>query len=461
MESLPHIIYDSNLQINGLSYCDTIAQSARIGLDETTAAQTEIDTPNRERQLLLLKQERAAQNTEVGCLAGPENVARLAASVRTSTTGTKNSKDLDDRKPPITVGTAPPPYSTVPLEPTPSASSTLSQQPTQSTHLAKLIAIPATSAKTGSPFMRAYPPALTPYGVTRVDFLGFLDDLNRAAVASTPADMLESVGNIISVLPVPGADITGSSLQLTAAGVAFTVSKARTVLCLRKANRELFAPRGLQVQIAKLSALAKMAGIPGVLDPVTGKVDRNVSMLAPILKEAQSQGAHHRWLQALAKWISPLDLTPLPELKRSGNMLGRLHTRASEKQRNKEEQTMLKDREKAYKKAGKTDKKVAKAEKRFEKDMEELDEKQRGVRLKEAVSSTKLEQELGKIEKERSTLIEYMEEATIKAKEQRRKNDKEEKGLWKILWVVVRDIPIVEDPSGPGPRPDVDGLMID
>lgn len=304
--------------------------------------------------------------------------------------------------------------------------------------------------------MRAYPTTLDTYGINRTDFLGFLDDLNRCAVASPPVQILGLAGNIVSFVPLQTAQIVGSSVNLAASAATIGVSKGRTELCLRAANTALFAPRGLKAEIAKLDALAKIAAMPSSLwDPATGKLNKKASLLAPIgsLEEAQSQSAQQRRLQALESWIAPLDLAPLPEVKQSDNVLGKLHTMASENQRRKEEKKMLKDRSKAFGEGGKVNREVAKAEKEFEKDMHKLDDKEEQVRLKEAGSSGKLEKELAKIEKERTKLVKEREREMGKLEEARRKDDKEEDSLRKILWLIIRN---VEDPSGPGPNPNLE-----
>ncbi|KAJ4423083.1 hypothetical protein N0V82_002212 [Gnomoniopsis sp. IMI 355080] len=449
-------------------------QSSGAGLDETATLQAEIDALDRERKILILDQEKAAKKAEMGRLRASEH-GRMSPG---------SSIDMVSHAPPPPPAFSsaeaiqrpvdlihershgfgerleqiPPPYSTS-SEPMPShiqqSSPNPDQQPIRATHLVKPIAIPATSAKLGSPFMRAYPPHLESYGVSRTNFLGFLDELNRSAVASPPVQVLDLAGNIVGFVPLQTAQIVGASVNIAAYMATYGISKGRTETCLRAANRELFAPRGLKAEIAKLDALAKIADIPGVLDPVTGKVNKKASILTPIesLGDVQGVSAQQRRLQALERWISPLDMAPLPEIKQSKNMLGKLHTMASEKQRRKEEKKMLKDRDKAFEKLGKASREAEKVEKEFQKDVKELEEKGMEVRLKEADSSGKLEKELGKIEKERIKLIKERDKEMRKLEEDKRKEDKEENSLRKILWLVVRNI---EDSSGPGPNPDLD-----
>lgn len=446
-------------QTYGSSNQRPATQFSGAGLDENAALQAEIDALDRQRQALILKQQEAAKKAQIDHPHASDHGNSSVASSSTHVISHFSSAGAPEQ--------APPPYSTT-SDPTLSQMQHLSitrgeTEPIRTSHLTKPIAIPATSTKLGSPFMRAYPPYLESYGINRSHFLGFLDDLNRCAVASPPVQILGLAGNIVSFVPLQTAQIVGASVNFAANVATYGVSKGRTEMCLRAANRELFAPRGLKVEISKLDALAKIAGIPGVLDPVTGKLDKKASILAPLEESlgdeengvavAQSQSAQHRRLQALENWIAPLDLAPLPEIKQSDNMLGKLHTMASEKQRQKEEKKFLKDREKQSKELEKGDREAAKVEKEFEKDMAKLNKEETKVREKERGSTKKLEQELGKIEKERAKLVKEREKEMGKIEKDKRKEDKEEGSLRKILWLIVRNI---EDSSGPGPNPDLE-----
>lgn len=435
-------------------------QFSGVGLDENAALQAEIDALDRQRQALIFKQQEAAKKSQVNHLHAYDHGYTFESSASTNVAHQGSSSAAATHQ-------APPPYST-PSDTMPSQMQHTSltrggMEPTPTPLLTKPIAIPATSTKLGSPFMRTYPPYLDNYGINRSHFLGFLDDLNRCAVASPPVQILGLAGNIVGFVPLQTAQIVGASVNFAANVATFGVSKGRTEMCLRAANRELFAPRGLKVEISKLDALAKIAGIPGVLDPTTGKLDKKARILAPLeeslvegedgVAAVQSQSAQHRRLKALESWIAPLDLAPLPEIKQSDNMLGKLHTMASEKQRQKEEKKFLKDRDKHFKELEKGDKEAAEVDKVFEKDMQKLDKEERKVRGKEGGSSKRLEEELEKIEKERTKLYKEREKDMEKIEKDKRKEDKEEGSLRKILWLIVRN---VKDPSGPGPNPDLE-----
>lgn len=323
-----------------------------------------------------------------------------------------------------------------------------SPPPLSSRHLPKPIAIPATSNAFGSPFLRAYPPWLAGYGVDRAAFLGFLDDLNRCAVISPPLRVLELAGNVVSFVPLLTAQIVGSSVQAAALLAMYGVSKGRMELCLRAANREVFAPRGLKVEIARLATVARAAEMP-IWDAATGRVDKRAPVLAPLdglsRDGLQLLSPHQRRLDALGAWIAPLDLAPLPDIKRSNNILGRVNAFASERQRKKEEKKMLKGRKKAYKNYEKDSRGAVED---FEKQMRKLEREETKVRRRASVK--KLRKGLAKIEKERGKVVREKEKETAKAEKHKIRDDKEQKRVRRILWVLIRNI---EDPSGPGPNP--------
>lgn len=362
---------------------------------------------------------------------------------------------------------APPPYeestssSQLAPPPQPLAVSTLleptASQPTanrvvthtaSSNHLHKIVAIPATTPKLGSPFLRAYPPTLSHFRISRDLFLKFLDDLNRVAVQSPPLQVLNLAGTIVGFVPLQTTQIVGGALNAAAGIGTVAVSKGRTELFLRDANRTIFAPRGLKVEIAKIEAMAKIAGMP-ILN-TEGKLDKNASLLAPIEDQDASSAVtgQERRLQALEPYIAHLDLTPLPEIDVPENPLSKWSASVSERNRRKGEGKMLESRNEAHSKYYKESEKL---EKEYAKDMKKVDREEEKVRTKEKDAS-KREKELKKVAKEREKLEREYAKETQKIDKDRRKDDKEESAMRKILWLVVRNL---EDDSGPGGNPDL------
>ena len=69
-------------------------------------------------------------------------------------------------------------------------------------------------------------------------------------------------------------------VNVAANAAAYGMSKGRSELLLRQANKEIFAPRGLRVAIVKLNVVARAAEIP-ILDD-EGKIVKGASLLAPV-----------------------------------------------------------------------------------------------------------------------------------------------------------------------------------
>lgn len=302
--------------------------------------------------------------------------------------------------------------------------------------LQKPIAIPATSSKLGSPFLRAFPLVLERYGLPRETFLKFLDDLNRATVASPPVKVLGLAGSMVSMVPLQTTQIIGSSVSVASDLATFAMSKSRSELCISKANQELFAPRGLRVEIAKLDAVARCAQMP-ILDS-DGKIDKNASILSPLedALEQTSMTAQQRRLQALEPWIEQLDFTPLP-VHVPDNFMSKMHASTSERQRKKEEEKMAKNRVKAHEDWSKD---LQKAEEDYEKDMRKLEKKTIKAQKKHTKDEQKLEKKLGKLEQRKERYEEDYQKDIAKAHRDWRKDDKEEKSVRKVLWILIRSL---------------------
>ncbi|KAF4333910.1 hypothetical protein FBEOM_12271 [Fusarium beomiforme] len=306
----------------------------------------------------------------------------------------------------------------------------------------KPIAIPATSSKLGSPFLRAFPPILEDqYHLPREAFLRFLDDLNRAAVASPPVQILGLVGSVVSMVPLHTAQIVGNSVNAAATLSTYAMSKSRSELCIRQANKELFMPRGLKAEFAKLDAVARYAQIPILNDK--GKIEKNGMILGP-LEDSLTQSqltVQQRRLQALEPWIAPLDLTPLPELHVPDNFVSKMHASTSERQRKKEEKKMTKDRMKAHEDWTQDS---AKAREDYEKDMRKIEQDVAKVQAKYTDDPRKFDREIKKLDREREKCEKEYAREMKKVNKDRIDDDKEEEGVRKVLWLLIR--PIVDEP---------------
>lgn len=313
--------------------------------------------------------------------------------------------------------------------------------------LHKPIAIPATSHKLGSPFLRAYPSVLATYGISSDVFLEFLDKLNRVSVASPPVQVLGLAGSLVSLVPIHTAQIVGGAVNAAANLSTYAMSKGQTEILLRNANETLFAPHGLKLEVARLDAVAKLTGMP-ILN-ASGKVEKNLSLLAPIVAtegcEAEPVSVQQRRIEVMVPWIQALEVSPLPEMNAPDNIWSKLHAKASERQRGKEEKKLLKDRNKAHKDYEKDSKE---AQYELDKKTRELFKEEQKILRKE--KGKKLDSELKKVEKERQKVQKEYEKEMRSVEKDKRKDDKEEEGIRKILWVVIRNLN--DDYNSPNPE---------
>jgi hypothetical protein len=215
--------------------------------------------------------------------------------------------------------TAPVPSIQQEQEQAPSTSVQETRPGSSSTH--KPIAIPAINSSFDSPFIRAYAPVLKSHNLPKESFLAFLDQLNKDISSSPPLQILDATGGVLNSVPILfplhwiGSVVSGLA-NLGSQGV----SKSRTDSAIKTANKDIFGPRGLKVEIAKLDALAHLAGIP-ILDS-QGKVNRQAQLLLQLQNDVgfgqgdrtqeQEVDVCQRRIHALTPWIAELEFDILP-----------------------------------------------------------------------------------------------------------------------------------------------------
>lgn len=342
--------------------------------------------------------------------------------------------------------------------------------------LSKPIAIPSLNTEIGSPYLRAYPPCLSDYGISCDTFLRFLDRLNNVSVESPPLVILGLGASVVSLIPEPTTALIGTAVQMGIQATSEAISKGRTELHLAEANKEIFGPCGLKVQLAKLEALAKIASIPilddkGKLLPANPKKKKNdveerlelpIRLLSPIedLHELHTLSAQHRRVKALAPWTMPLNLDNLPGVfatvqdedsneadgqKKEGesdlSVMAKLHQYASDYDRKTGEKKFIKDRKKALDRVTED---RQKAQEKYEKKLRELDKDE--ARLQEKImkkgdrggSNGKMESKLEKITSKRLVdLPGELDEKMDKIQKKYEKKDREEKGIRKIHFLII------------------------
>ncbi|QKX63850.1 uncharacterized protein TRUGW13939_11021 [Talaromyces rugulosus] len=208
----------------------------------------------------------------------------------------------------------------------------------------KPIAIPAIDPYSShSPFLRAFPPILRQsHNLPRESFLPLLDNLNKVIAESPPLEVLDVTGGILRSVPILfplhwiGAAVSGLA-QKGSSGV----SKSRTDSLIKQANKEIFGPRNLRIEIARLDALAYIAQVP-ILSPSSGRIDNAAPVMQHLVAvdavnttsvsnyQAAINGgggvsipeeimldAVHQQIGILQPWIAELEFDPLPRTAQS------------------------------------------------------------------------------------------------------------------------------------------------
>jgi hypothetical protein len=348
----------------------------------------------------------------------------------------------------------------------PSAPRPTSAPASSSSGLEKPIAIPSTAPKYGSAFLRAYPPVLERYNLSAVDFLAFLDNLNRVMMKSPPLQVLSLAGGIVGFVPIHTAQLVGGAVQMVSDVAAGAMQRGMTEVALKRANTEIFGPRGLKVEVAKTEAVAKLTGMPNVLD-VDGKLNKKAKLLIPLEADADvgEIDTAQRRLDSMRPWIAELQVIPSSDGELPTSTMARLGTKMVGRKRAKQEKKTLEDRGKAH-----TDysKETRKAQEDFDKDMrkldEDLDKDLRDIerKLAEAAQKSnhkdiaklqdKREKVMAKYDKQKSKIEREYQKEMDDVEADFRKDDKEEKTMRKLYWLIIRE---KSAPSGQTSHPDL------
>ena len=135
--------------------------------------------------------------------------------------------------------------------------------------------------------------------------------------------VLDATGGILKAVPILfplhwiGSAVSGLA-NLGGQGI----SKSRADSAIRNANKDIFGPRGLKAEIAKMDAVAHIANIP-VLDS-QGKINRQAPLVRQLndLSYPSSDEAHEldhlqQRIQVLQPWIAELNVDTLPWTSKS------------------------------------------------------------------------------------------------------------------------------------------------
>lgn len=357
---------------------------------------------------------------------------------------------------------SPPPYTPQPPLATSQTPHTISytQPSSRNRRLEKLIAIPSATSALESPFLRAYPPSLAEFSISASEFLHFIDTLNHVGAKSPPLQVLALAGDIVGLVPLATTQIVGAAINLGAEVGAAAVTYGRSEMELRKANKELFGPRGLKVEIAKLDAVARLTGMP-ILDS-NGKFNKNIALLKPLDGSDMDISIDSRRLEAMGPWIAPLEVQEgRPPVSASASQaktkFGQFQAKLDAKEKAKKEKKAVtrrhelqQDYDKDWREIqSKLDKDTNKQKEELAKDLKELQKEMDNARRKDKKPERQNE-EMEKLERKMAKVVEESESKIAKITREYQKDlgkleidklrgDKEEKRMRELLWLVVRE----------------------
>lgn len=210
-----------------------------------------------------------------------------------------------------------------------------------------------------TPFCRAYSPILIRRGICKSTFLNFLDALSNAFLASPvlKAAGFQDLGlNAEPIHPVQWADI---GMQVSAGSMSVGVSIDRATSCVASANEQLFAPAGLQATILSTQEMASKIGFLIDNTPMRSSISMDDFSRAAIgqclrgmtgLSSSDTDGLNRdprmQLLRAMDGYVEPLSIEseplPLPD-----NMFKRMSVKQARKKGVKQNEKLLKEKEKA------------------------------------------------------------------------------------------------------------------
>lgn len=311
------------------------------------------------------------------------------------------------------------------------------------------------------PFSRAYAPELRRYGISRAQFLQFIDDLNDAWLAPAFWQTASKLGNILSMTPTVETQAIALGLQATAEYRAHKASKKATADFLSRANPELWERRGLHAQVLSTKEMMMRVGAPETM--------MKVSPLEHLNDQGQfeSRGGgvsrndpRVRRIEALRDYVMGLrfekDQSPVNSLKSKGWM-AKVSRRQEQVAAHEQNQKILKAREEGYQKlaeaeeAGRlVDEEIKQVEDEITQICEAANAKKRecGVMLDRSaqqvvarIEST-MRKDVAKLEAKKAQLLKTRDREVLKKRKEgenslNKSYKKEEEIANKVMWLVI------------------------
>lgn len=306
-----------------------------------------------------------------------------------------------------------------------------------------------------SPFVRARAPELEQYGLSSIELLMFIDELNESFLANPALRLIGAAGSLVSFVPLASTQIAGGAISLTAGLSATGVSFIRTKIFMKKANETIFKPKGLHAQICKTGKMLNDIGMAN-----NGAVFARQQSRA-VLESTEIDGRDNpisRRMEVLGDSVMRLSFDNVNAPIKPDNWVKKVGAYSAQQAASKQLEKLNKKQHKSERKSVKHQRKVSKTERKREKANEKADEKanvimedMEGLRAQmEKLDSNsrhfkrahkelrkqrkKLEKDLREVEKDRCERVDKSHKAERDVQKQQHDPGKKTN---KILWVVI------------------------
>lgn len=317
-----------------------------------------------------------------------------------------------------------------------------------------------------TPFLRAYASSLTAFGISKADFIAFIDGFNEAFLGNPILQGTNLAGMVLSqCYGLHTVQLAGGIVQLVSGFGSAAVSYGRTRMYVKAMNENLFNPAGLHVNVLSTEKMLKHVGFPEETFPPRAPSEDEAatspnsgdSSAQPECEPLRPDRATLRRMQALEGYCQPLDYDVSATVK-PDNLLRRMGNAQADRLTRKHEKKTRKDYDKADKEDTKKEKDVSKKRREVDRKIEKLERKlaKEGEKLERKLASSKVqsdpkeqkkvqedfEKEVRHIEKDIEKEMKEVAKESRKCgkdgrKERAKVEKKEGRSSKRLRWIVV------------------------
>ncbi|CAK1364966.1 hypothetical protein CB0940_08602 [Cercospora beticola] len=212
-----------------------------------------------------------------------------------------------------------------------------------------------------SPFVRAYAPDLAQHGISRSDFVSFINGLNESWVAHYAFEAVDLVGFAIGCTGPVEAMLLGAGIEVAAQLSSAATSYYRSKTFLKNFNAELFHPLGLHAEVCNTKEMLEKIEFPeGELK--LEALDWDAQLDAALVDEKDKTAADAkgfsvlsekdsctRRMEALKDYVATLDFD-VPALVRPETILSKMSATRAQRMTKRQHKKDIRKRSKTARK---------------------------------------------------------------------------------------------------------------